>query len=104
MSSKATGRVLTDHDDIRKWAEARKAQPACVKGTERDDGTCLLRLDFPGYSGEDTLEAIPWERWFDGFDKRKLALLVEDKTPTGQVSNFNKLVSRETAKSREART
>lgn len=100
MATKAAERVLTDHDEIRKWAEARKARPACVRGTEADDGTCLLRLDFPGYAGAESLEPIPWEQWFRIFDKRKLALIVEDKMADGKPSNFNKLVSRDTAESR----
>ncbi|MDB6090715.1 MAG: hypothetical protein JWN85_3499 [Gammaproteobacteria bacterium] len=97
MATKAVERVLTDHEEIRKWAEARGAKPTCVKGTRSSEGTCLLRLDFPGYSGEDSLEPIPWDQWFSVFDKRKLALIVEDKTADGKPSNFNKLVSRETA-------
>ncbi|HVY80579.1 MAG TPA: hypothetical protein VG994_06320 [Steroidobacteraceae bacterium] len=100
MAHRAAGHVLTNHDEIRKWAEARKAQPACVKGTENSEGSCLLRLDFPGYSGEGSLEAIPWDQWFRVFDNRNLALIVEDKTADGKPSNFNKLVSRETAAER----
>jgi len=95
MASKASERVLTDHDQIRKWAEARQAQPACVKGTDTEDGSCLLRLDFPGYSGEGSLQSIPWDQWFRVFDQRKLALIVEDRMADGKPGNFNKLVSRE---------
>ena len=95
MATKASERVLTDHDEIRKWAEARGANPACVKGTEQNDGSCLLRLDFPRYTGEQTLEPIPWDQWFRVFDERRLALLVEDKMADGTPSNFNKLVSRD---------
>jgi hypothetical protein len=97
MATKAVERVLTDHDEIRKWAEARGARPTCVKGTEASDGSCLLRLDFPGYTGEESLQPIPWAQWFRVFDQRKLALIVEDKTADGKPSYFNKLVSRETA-------
>lgn len=93
--SERSQRILTDHDEIKEWAEARKAQPACVKGTEGKGGSCLLRLDFPGYSGEQSLETIPWDQWFDVFDDRKLALIVEDKMADGKPGNFNKLVSRE---------
>jgi hypothetical protein len=53
-------------------------------------------LDFPGYSGEDTLEPISWDAWFEAFDKHNLALVYEEKTASGQKSNFNKLVSRDT--------
>ncbi len=97
MASKASERVLTDHDQIRKWAETRHAQPACVKGTEGKDGSCLLRLDFEGYSGEQSLQHIDWDQWFRVFDQRNLALIVEDKMADGRPGNFNKLISRENA-------
>jgi hypothetical protein len=100
MATKAEERTLTDHGEIRKWADARGAKPTCVKGTENDEGTCLLRLDFPGYTGEDSLQPVSWEQWFRVFDKRKLALIVEDRTADGKPSNFNKLVSRETVKAK----
>ena len=57
--SSASTRVLTDHDEIRQWAEERGATPSRVRGTGDDDDVGIIRLDFPGYSGEDTLEAIP---------------------------------------------
>jgi hypothetical protein len=97
MARKSSQRVLTDHEEIRQWAESRQAQPSCVKGTEGNGGSCLLRLDFPGYSGEDSLQAISWDQWFKVFDQRKLALVLEDKLADGRPSNFNKLVSREAA-------
>jgi hypothetical protein len=57
----------------------------------------MIRLDFPGYSGEQSLEPIEWDEWFEVFDNRNLALLVQDETAGGERSNFNKLVSRENA-------
>jgi hypothetical protein len=92
----ASAHPLTDHDEIRKWAEERKASPSCVKGTGGKDDTGMIRLDFPGYSGKDSLQEISWDEWFQKFDENGLALLVQDKTAGGQKSNFNKLVSRET--------
>jgi hypothetical protein len=59
----------------------------------------MIRLDFPGYSGGDSLEHIEWDEWFQKFDDNNLALLVQNKTARGERSNFNKLVSRETASS-----
>jgi ferritin-like metal-binding protein YciE len=90
-------RVLTDHEEIRQWAEERGAHPACVRGTGKKGDLGILRLDFPGYTGADKLEEIDWEEFFSKFDERGLSLLVQDKTARGQKSNFNKLVSRETA-------
>jgi ferritin-like metal-binding protein YciE len=93
----AGSRVLTDHEQIREWAEERGAHPSCVRGTGNKGDIGMLRLDFPGYTGEDKLEEISWDEFFEKFDERDLSLLVQDKTARGQKSNFNKLVSRETA-------
>lgn len=90
-------KTTTDHDEIRKWAEARGGQPAHVKGTGDQKDVGMIRLDFPGYSGKDSLEPISWEEWFRKFDERNLALLFQETTAGGEKSNFNKLVSRETA-------
>lgn len=60
----------------------------------------MIRLDFPGFSGAQSLEPIGWDEWFQKFDESKLALLVQDKTARGQKSNFNKLIGRETAQAR----
>lgn len=92
-----SGHPLTDHDEIRQWAEERDAKPACVRGTGSRQDVGMIRLDFPGFSGEDSLEEISWDDWFDKFEESHLALLVQDQTARGERSNFNKLVNRETA-------
>jgi hypothetical protein len=89
--------ITFDPEVIRKWAEERGARPACVRGTGGEGDIGMLRLDFPGYSGEESLEHISWEDWFRKFEERKLALVYQDKTATGRKSNFNKIISRETA-------
>lgn len=86
--------TTTDHDTIRKWAEARGARPACVRGTGGSGDPGIIRLDFPGYSGEDSLEQISWDDWFEKFEEQGLALIYQETTQGGEESNFNKLVSR----------
>ncbi len=54
----------------------------------------MLRIDFPGYSGAESLEHITWDEFFDKFDERNLAFLYQEHTAGGQKSNFNKLISR----------
>lgn len=95
--SSAAARPLTDHDEIRQWAEDRGARPSRVSGTGVAEDVGMIRLDFPGYSGGESLEEISWDEWFDNFDERNLALMVQDETASGEISNFNKLVSRHTA-------
>jgi len=93
-SSSRGSQTTTDHDQIRQWAEERGAHPACVKGTGGKGDAGVLRLDFPGYTGADSLQEISWDEFFAKFEDKKLALLYQDTTKGGQKSNFNKLVKR----------
>lgn len=86
----------TDHEFIRQWAEERGGVPSVVKGTGGDGDPGIIRIDFPGYSGEGSLEPISWEEWFQKFDENDLAFLYQDETASGERSNFNKLVRRST--------
>jgi hypothetical protein len=88
-------RTTTDHEEIRTWATERGGKPSRVIGTGSDEDPGILRIDFPGYSGEGSLEAISWEEFFEKFDEEGLALLIQDETADGHKSNFNKLVRRE---------
>jgi hypothetical protein len=99
----ATAQAIVDHEQIRQWAEARGARPACVKGTGGSNDPGMIRLDFPGYTGAESLQKISWREWFRQFDENDLALLVQDTTSRGQRSNFNKLVRRGTAAARGGR-
>ena len=94
-------KTTTDHDEIRRWAEERGGKPTHVKGTGSSGDAGLLRIDFPGYTGEGKLEPISWDDFFEKFDEQQLALVYQDKTADGQKSNFNKLVSRDTAAEKE---
>ncbi|WP_437534631.1 hypothetical protein WME79_10660 [Sorangium sp. So ce726] len=92
--SASSSKTTIVHDEIRQWAESRGGRPATVKSTEEGGEPGILRIDFPGYSGEDTLEEISWEDFFDKFEESNLAFVYQEKTADGQPSNFSKLVSR----------
>jgi anaerobic selenocysteine-containing dehydrogenase len=92
----AESKVTTNHDEIRKWVDARGGHPARVKGTD------LLRIDYPAYSGEDTLEPISWEEFFETFDGNKLAFLYQEKLESGETSRFSKLIERNSAEAKAA--
>jgi hypothetical protein len=59
--------VTTDHDEIRRWAEAQGGRPARVRATGDGDGDDLgiLRIDFPGGAGEEDLEPVSWDESFE---------------------------------------
>jgi hypothetical protein len=69
-----------------------------VKGTEKGKTAGVLRIDYPGFSGDDRLEEITWEEFFDGFEENELAFIYQDKTSDGEISRFSKLVDRNAAK------
>lgn len=98
----STSQVTTDPKKIKKWVEERGGRPAHVKGTGGKDDAGLLRIDFPGYSGENSLEEISWEEFFEKFEEKDLAFLYQDKTKDGEESRFFKLVSRSTAEGSKA--
>src|SRR5437588_11138546 len=97
-------RTTTNHNEIRKWAEARGGKPATVKRTESDGEAGVIRIDFPGYSGQDALEEITWDEFFAKFDEEQLAFLYQDKPSSGEESRFFKLVSRDTAEHKSSTT
>lgn len=71
--------------------EARGGHPAHVKRTSRN-GTGILRIDYPGYSGKRTLEEISWDQFFEKFDREGLAFLHQDQKKGGGPTRFSKLV------------
>jgi hypothetical protein len=63
-----------------------------TRGNPNDPG--IVRIDFPGYGGAQSLEQISWEEFFQKFDEQNLAFLCQDTTARGLRSNFNKLIKR----------
>lgn len=94
MASSSASRTLTDHDEIRRWAEERRARPAALRAIDNSDDVGILRFDFPEYSGKLPLNEISWDDWFRKFDESDLVLVVQDYMADGRRSNFNKLVNR----------
>jgi len=90
----ASANRTTDHQTIVEWVESRGGHPAHVRRTSGKDDVGILRIDFPGYSGEQSLEPLDWDTWFDAFEANRLAFLFQEKTADGETSRFSKLVRR----------
>lgn len=99
MSASTT---TTNHEEIQRWVEERGGHPARVKGTAEDKSSGVLVIDYPGYSGKETLEHISWEEFFQGFEENNLAFLYQDEMSGGKESRFSKLIARETATEKKA--
>ena len=88
-------RITTDHGKIQSWTEERGGWPARVKGSNSGNSSGILRIDYKGFSGAETLERISWEEFFQGFESNKLAFLYQEKTKDGAESRFSKLIDRD---------
>ena len=91
-------KVTTDHAQIQRWVDERGGHPARVKGTQNKQEPGILRIDYPGFSGEETLEPISWQAFFEAFEENKLAFLYQEETKDGELSRFSKFVERGTEK------
>ncbi len=90
----ALSKTTQDHDEIRKWAEARGAKPAEVAATEKNGETGILRIEFPKAKNhnDSALKEISWDEFFEKFDASDLALVYQEVTKEGAESNFNRLI------------
>ena len=90
----ATSAITTDHEVIKKWAEARGGKPAKVRGTGTTNSTGILRILFPGQGSDHRLEEITWDDFWKNFEDNKVAFLYQEKTQAGEESRFFKFVGR----------
>jgi len=94
MTAPMADRTTTDHEEIVRWVEEHGGRPATVRGTGDDDAG-VLRIDFPGGAGEESLEPISWDEWFQKLEENRLAFLYQDEKASGEDSTFFKLVRRD---------
>ena len=93
MPTKHEAKQTIDHDEIKRWAEARGGRPATVKGTEENgEEAGILRISF---RNDESLETIEWDEFFEKFEEEGLAFLYQEQTSDGSQSRFFKLVERE---------
>ncbi len=84
-----------DHDNIRRWAEQRHAEPATGEATVSgpathniNDGGAGIRFNFPGVS---LFRPITWDEWLTNFDIHQCAFVYEDE-PSRPPSNRYRIV------------
>ncbi len=62
---------ITDHEQIKSWAQERGGRPARVRDTADKGKGGVLRFDFG--EEDEGLEEISWDEFFDIFDESELA-------------------------------
>lgn len=102
----ADTKMLTGRDDIRDWAAARMGFPAIrqpAPSIASDDPVLTLVFDQHSYEDQDQgadrpptmggVEQVEWDEWFDLFEQRELALVVNEDIE-GVRENFYEIVAR----------
>jgi len=85
-------RILTDHDEIRQWAEARTGSPMAMDVPDGTQSRTLLEITFGQHAlnaenneGPDRpvsgYELVSWDDWFAEFDGQGLAIRVQEEQP-----------------------
>jgi hypothetical protein len=74
---------VTDHEEIRTWAERNDGRPAKVD-TGGEGG--ILRIDFG--EKEESLTEIEWDEFFEIFEENDLAALIQEDKPESRFIKF----------------
>jgi hypothetical protein len=83
--------VTRDQHRIKEWAEARGGRPSVVSDTARNARPgAILRFDFG--KKDPSLDEVSWDEFFRIFDDNQLAVLLQEKTKSGNTSRFCKFV------------
>lgn len=78
----------TNHDEIRRWADSRKAVPTEVLPDHLDHEPTLLRILLPQLAADlQNVRVLPWDEFFIKFDLLGLTFVYDDAT-----SGYNELL------------
>jgi hypothetical protein len=87
--------TTTEHNVICNRAEEWNSRLATVKRTGRGgEEADILRINFPGYRGEESLEEISRQDFSDKYGEKKPAFLYQEKTSSGKQSRLCQFVGR----------
>ena len=81
MPPSTSSKITTNHDEIRRWAEERKARPAAANAA--------IRLAFPG--DDESLMEIPWDKWFENLSVASWRCSTRKKPPEASAAASMKL-------------
>lgn len=77
------GKVTCDHKLIQQWVSSKGGKPAVTSKDASQPGR--LHICFPGCKDETEVIAIPWERFFEEFDREQLAFLYREVEGTADI-------------------
>ena len=94
MGIGSTEKYTTNHDIIHQWTDYRYGHPARIKGAENGLDKGSLYIHFEDDEPDIETEEIDWKKFFQIFEKNKLAFLYRTKTRSGAESYFYRFIDR----------
>lgn len=74
-------KAIVDEGELREWVEIRGGSPATIDGTQsHPDEPGELTVHFAGMNDDGVVD-VDWERFFDKFERKHLALVYDDRRP-----------------------
>lgn len=98
--SDPNSKVTWNHNEIRKWVEKHGGKPAVFDDPSAGADKLGIRIDFKSRENfkfmHDAVEVkeISWKKFFEIFDKRKLAFIYKDKDEPRDITMAYKLIPR----------
>jgi hypothetical protein len=90
-------KVTIDHDEVRRWVEARGGWPAMVQRAGAPGSPGELRVGFPDSARDEKVNEISWGEFLQKFDEGHVALEYEERDEEGGLSEFHQLIPRQQA-------
>jgi hypothetical protein len=85
----STSKTTIDLKKIQDWAEERGGKPSKVKGIDGKEGGGILRINFPGYSGEEKLwRKFPGTNGIRFLRRKILPFFIRTKPVTAKKAGF----------------
>lgn len=85
-------KIIIDYEEICCWVEQYDGVLVKVRGIGLDEDLGILCIDFFGGVGEEELEYVDWDVWFEKFDKSYVVFFYQQEKVFGEDSIFFKLV------------
>jgi hypothetical protein len=98
--SDPSNRITWSHEEIKNWIERHNGKPAIFDDPTSESDKIGIRIDFEGKEDEKYMESgvkteiVEWEKFFEIFDKRKLAFIYNDQKEPRDVTMAYLLVPR----------
>ncbi len=82
----AEGKLTTNRNVIKKWAQARHGWPALIRRATSAGFEMVLSIVFPDSSSSEIARKLTWDEFFDQFEQQHLVFVYQEKDQNQRLS------------------